>query len=60
METTDLPEEALLGPSEGGTVLYLTGKTGSGDGKWGVPWHKVEGADVEVGDGPFLALALGL
>lgn len=53
MGTTDLPEETLLGPSEGGTVLFLAGRVGSGDGKWGVQW-------CEVGDGPFLALALGL
>lgn len=39
METTDLPEEALLGPSEGGSVLYLFGWQ---DGKWRVQWYKVE------------------
>lgn len=60
MGTTDLPEEAPLGPNDGGTVLYLSGKMGSGDGKWGMQWCEVRGAEVEVGDGPFLALALDL
>lgn len=46
MGTTDLPEETLLGPSEGGTVLFLAGRVGSGDGKWGVQW-------CEVGMDPF-------
>lgn len=59
MGTTDLPEETLLGPSEGGTVLFLAGRVGSGDGKWGVQWCEVEGAEVGVGGGGWTLSSLG-